>query len=229
MRPQRRRQRLFMRHQKQGRSGARVQRKEEVGHVGARLSVEIAGRFVGEENARARRDGAGERDTLLFAAGKLSRIMVEARAQTDRLQFGLRAVESIARARKLKRHGHVLKRRHGGNQMKGLEDDADMVAAEARQRVFAHAREVGARDGHATDVGASRPAATISSEDLPDPDGPSSATVSPAATINDTPARMLTGPAALDSVSRHVFQIDGGCGILRSVTCGCVRPTGDMA
>src|SRR5262249_49566070 len=50
-------------------------------------------------------------------------------------------------------------------------------------------------------VALSRPAATISSDDLPEPDGPSSATVSPAGILSVTPFRMFTGPAALDSVS----------------------------
>src|SRR6185295_19402605 len=51
------------------------------------------------------------------------------------------------------------------------------------------------------DVTASSPAATMRRDDFPDPDGPRRATVSPAATHNDTPARMFTGPAELDNVS----------------------------
>src|SRR5579872_1399597 len=46
----------------------------------------------------------------------------------------------------------------------------------------------------------SRPAATMSNDDLPDPEGPSKAIDSPVATDNEMADRMLTGPAALESV-----------------------------
>ncbi len=51
-------------------------------------------------------------------------------------------------------------------------------------------------------VGFSSPAATISSDDLPEPDAPVSATLSPAATASDTPDRISTGPARLLRVRR---------------------------
>ena len=53
----------------------------------AGMAVEIAGGFVGEENFRARRHGAGKRHALLFAAGQLARIMLEAGAEADRFEF----------------------------------------------------------------------------------------------------------------------------------------------
>src|SRR2546426_276527 len=43
----------------------------------------------------------------------------------------------IGDARKLERHGDVLERGHGGDEMERLEDDADIAAAEARG--FVHA------------------------------------------------------------------------------------------
>ena len=45
-------------------------------------------------------------------------------------------------------------------------------------------------------LGRSSPAATISSEDLPEPDGPVSATLWPAGTPRETPFRISTGPAS---------------------------------
>jgi acyl-CoA thioesterase I len=44
----------------------------------------------------------------------------------------------------LKGQGDVLQRRHGGDQMKVLKDDAHMVAAKERQAVFVQGRDVGA-------------------------------------------------------------------------------------
>ena len=51
-------------------------------------------------------------------------------------------------------------------------------------------------------LGFSSPAATIRSEDLPEPEGPVIATVWPAGTVRETPARMSTGPARLLRVRR---------------------------
>ena len=62
--------------------------------------------------------------------------------------------------------------------------------------------QIGSGDGDRPDVAASNPAATIISDDLPEPDGPNSATASPLATSSETPFRMLTGPAALANVRR---------------------------
>src|SRR5204863_2599965 len=59
-------------------------------------------------------------------------------------------------------------------------------------------------------VAVSSPAATISSEDLPEPEGPNSATASPRSTVSETPFRMLTAPAALANVRRTSSSwIDG--------------------
>ena len=43
--------------------------------------IEIAGRLVGEQHARAVGDRAGDGDALLFAAGKLGRPMRQAMAE----------------------------------------------------------------------------------------------------------------------------------------------------
>ena len=57
-------------------------------------------------------------------------------AEPDRLQLLRRALRSVGIAGKLERDGDVLERRHGRDQMEGLEDDADLAAAEAGQRVL---------------------------------------------------------------------------------------------
>src|SRR5690348_14304947 len=51
-------------------------------------------------------------------------------------------------------------------------------------------------------LGRSSPPVTIIKVDLPEPDGPTRLTVSPAPTRSETPRRTLTGPAALVSVRR---------------------------
>src|SRR5580692_8382423 len=62
-------------------------------------------------------------------------------------------------------------------------------------------------------VARSRPASIISSEVLPEPDGPTSPAASPAAISRSIPRRMLTGPAAEGTVSmRPRTATSGGAG-----------------
>ena len=64
--------------------------------VGARVRVELAGRLVGEEEARVVRQRARDRDALLLAAGQLVRAVVGALAEADE-------VEQLADARVARR------------------------------------------------------------------------------------------------------------------------------
>ena len=54
--------------------------------------------------------------------------MGETRTETDPFQRRLRRLEGVAAAGEFQRQGDVLQRRHGGNEMKTLEDDAEAVA-----------------------------------------------------------------------------------------------------
>ena len=99
--------------------------------------VEVAGRLVGDEDGRVWRERAGKRDALLLAAGKLGRIVVLPLAQADRGKFACGALVGITEPGKLQRHRDVFQRRHGGNEMEGLKNDAHITPAETRQRVFA--------------------------------------------------------------------------------------------
>ena len=108
--------------------------------------VEIAGRLVGDQDRRVRRQRAGERDALLLAAGELRRIVVEPLGEPDRGELALGARISVAHAGEFERHGDVFQRRHGRDQVKRLKHDADIAAAKARQRVLVEPAEV--RAGH---------------------------------------------------------------------------------
>ena len=99
--------------------------------------VEIAGRLVGDQDRRVRRQRARERHPLLLAARQLGRIMVAALAQADGGKLARGALLRVLDAGELERHRDVLQRRHGGDEMERLEHDADIAAAEARQRVLA--------------------------------------------------------------------------------------------
>jgi hypothetical protein len=51
-------------------------------------------------------------------------------------------------AGQFKRHGHIFQRRHGGDQMEGLEDDADFPPAKCRQLVLRQIGEHRISDPH---------------------------------------------------------------------------------
>ena len=67
-------------------------------------AVEVAGRLVGQDQLRPRRERARERDALLLAAGELPRIMGEAMREPDRIQAFFRARERVRGAGKLQRN-----------------------------------------------------------------------------------------------------------------------------
>src|SRR6267154_2461903 len=67
-------------------------------------------------------------------------------AESHPLERGPGQFEGVAAAGELQRQGHVLMRRHGGNEMEALEDDADIVAPQARAIVVAERPEIAA--GH---------------------------------------------------------------------------------
>jgi hypothetical protein len=67
---------------------------------------------------------------------------MQARREPDGAQLLPRPRQRIGLARELERHRDVFQRRHGRDQMKGLEYDANGAAAETGQAVFIEAAEV---------------------------------------------------------------------------------------
>ena len=63
----------------------------------------------------------------------------------------------VGDAGQFQRHRHVLQRGHGRDQVERLEHDADMAAAEARQRVLVERAQVLAGDRHRAGVGPLQP------------------------------------------------------------------------
>jgi hypothetical protein len=70
------RQLQVMGYEHQGRACRAVEREEGLHDLCAGFRVEIARRFIREQNARVVNKCARERDALLFAPGKLDRIMM---------------------------------------------------------------------------------------------------------------------------------------------------------
>ena len=75
----------FVRHHDDG-DAAVVQLLENSHDFDAGAAVEISGRLVGQQHFRIVDQGARDRDALLLAAGKLTRMMIFAAGQADRLK-----------------------------------------------------------------------------------------------------------------------------------------------
>ena len=143
-----RRQRRVVGHQHQRHAAFPGLAEQEVGDLPAGRLVEIAGRLVGDQHQRIGRQRAGNRHALLLAAGQLAGIVGDAVAEPDRLELARGDRERVAMAGEFQRHRDVFQRRHVGDQMEGLEDDADIAAPECGDLVLGLAVERLAGDAH---------------------------------------------------------------------------------
>ena len=146
---------------------------------GGTFGIEIAGWFVGQQQTRARGESAGDGDALLLAARQLARIMPRARGESDGGQGLGGARFGLVAPRQFERQGDIFERGESRHQMKMLKDDADLLAAQRRARVFVERREIAPENPRLAAAGVCKPAMIESSEVLPDPEGPTSAARSP--------------------------------------------------
>ena len=63
-----------------------VQIEHQIDDLLAGGRIEIAGRFVGQQQTRRPRERTRDSDALLLAAGKLARIVMQALRQTDAIE-----------------------------------------------------------------------------------------------------------------------------------------------
>ena len=125
-----------------------VERLEQLDDARAGVAVEIAGRLVGEEDARRVGERARDGDALLLAAGELRREVIEPVAEPDAREQLARARAGAAVAAQLERHLHVLERGERRDQLKALEDESNFLAAQPRALVLVHRGEVGVVEQH---------------------------------------------------------------------------------
>ena len=124
-----------------------LQAAEDAVDLVAGAGIELAGGLVGEEQDRVLHEGAGDGDSLLFAAGKLVGAVVEAVAEAD----GGEQLDGLdlhlgGDAAGEERDEDVLDRGEVADEVEGLEDEADLVAAIGILLGFGHRREVAALD-----------------------------------------------------------------------------------
>ena len=94
------------------------------------VRIEIAGRFVGQQQGRPVDQRPGDGDPLLLAARHLRRLVVHAIGQADPFEERLGQFTRPATGRPghgvVQRHEHVVKRRRPRQQVEALEDEAQL-------------------------------------------------------------------------------------------------------
>ena len=144
-------------------------------------------------------DRARDRDALLLAARELVGHVRGAVGEPDRVERLGRQLPALLRldSRVEERQLDVRLRGRAGNEVEGLEDEADLAAADlatARPR-RAFARRSPSRK-YWPRVGTSRQPMMCISVDFPEPDAPMIATKSPRETESDTPRSACTSIVA---------------------------------
>jgi hypothetical protein len=160
--------------------------------LGARRGVQVARGLVGEEDRRPGDERAGDRDALLLAARQLGRAVAAALGQPDAAR---RRVEGRAvglAAGDGQRQEDVLLGRERRQQVEGLEDEADVLAAQLRELLVVELVMSSPPIETVPEVGVSRPASMCISVDLPEPDGPMTAVNWALGTSSVTPRRAST-------------------------------------
>ena len=109
--------------------GARAQQAQD---LGPGVDVEVAGRLVGQQQRRVVDQRAGDREALLLAAGELVRQRAGHLAQPEVVDQRLPARGRVRRgAAHAAGEQHVGLARELGQQVEELEDEADLLPAQA--------------------------------------------------------------------------------------------------
>src|SRR3954453_22311375 len=121
---------------------------QQAEHLLGGVRVQVAGRLVGEQHGRPVHERAGDGDALLLAAGELGRPVRQAVAQPDGLdQLIQPRLVGLAPGERQREHD-VLQRGQHGDEVEGLEDEAQPVAPQAREAGVVELGEVLALDLH---------------------------------------------------------------------------------
>jgi hypothetical protein len=117
---------------------ARAQQGED---LRARLAVQVPGRLVGEHDVGPGHQCPGHGHALLLSAGQLRRPVVQAVGDAERAHDAVEPVGIDAGARQLQRQQDVLLRGHRGQQVEGLEDEADPLPTQHGQLTVGQAAQ----------------------------------------------------------------------------------------
>src|SRR5829696_3792393 len=107
---------------------------QQLEHLAARLRVEVAGGLVRKHDGGLRRERARDRDALLLAAGELRGPVGQAVAQADRVDQPVEPLALRLAPGDRQRQDDVLLRSENRDQVEELEDEAELVATQPRER-----------------------------------------------------------------------------------------------
>ena len=197
--------------QHQGRAVGARQLEQQVHDLLAGGAVEIAGRLVGQQQLRPADEGARHRHPLLLAARKLGRIVAEAMAEADALAAPPRR-SSKASPRPANSSGSAT---FSCAVMVGMRwKPWNTMPIWSRRRRARASSSSGPRSRPATstrpDVARSSPPATIIRLDLPAPEGPTTAAISPAGDIERDAAQDIDHAGIACHVEMDVGEADDG-------------------
>jgi acyl-CoA thioesterase-1 len=116
-------------------AAAGVEFEQQVADVLAGGVVQRAGRFVGEQDARAGDEGTCQRHALLLAAGQLARVVAGAMGQADLGQHLVHPCAVLA-AGQFQRQRDVLGGGQRRQQVEALEHEADLARAQLGAAFF---------------------------------------------------------------------------------------------
>jgi hypothetical protein len=106
---------------------------EQIQHLRAGPGVEVPGGLVGEDDLRLPSQCPRDGDPLLLPAGQLGGAVPQPRGQADRRHHRVEPRRVGGASRDVQREGDVVRRGERGQQVVGLENEADAVAPELGQ------------------------------------------------------------------------------------------------
>jgi hypothetical protein len=120
------------------------------------LGVEVAGRFVGEDEVGVGDDGAGDGDALFLAAGELAGEVVHAVFEANEFEGGGGVFFALLAGEggELEGEFDVFEGGENGDEVEGLEDEAEVVISPAGEFAFGHGGGLVVEDGEGAVGGA---------------------------------------------------------------------------
>ena len=135
-----------VRNQQKCRATAASQLEQQPDDGTAGLAIEVACRLVGHQQRRPSDERPGQGYTLLFAARQLRWIMQQALPQAHGFEMIPSALAGVPRSGQLQRQRYVFQRRHRGDEMKALKDNADVLTTKFSEPVFVQPRQIDVSD-----------------------------------------------------------------------------------
>ena len=179
-----------MGHDNQGGTLFLIQSEQQIPNPVTGSLIQNPGGFVGEQQRRPCRIGARNGNALLLPAGELSRIVFGAIGETDAGQDFLGRFSGHRVCGEFQRQHDVFQCGKAGQQLKGLEHEADPLGPKAGTPVLIHCEQVGSGKVHAALGRCIESASSPSRVDLPEPEAPTTARVSPLTTLKSRPSRI---------------------------------------